>query len=255
MAKIVAAHASELAARYGMEIMGGYGFAMEYPMQRHFRDHRQMMFSPISDEMAKNYIAESFGLPRSFRGARRDLHDALMGGRVRFESRIALVTGAGSGIGKAIAVALAGRGPDFVVNDMAGESVRATAAELEAAPLPSQPRRQRAPFATRGSNLRAACFAFRLVRCSSASSATSLHHSQATFPPSISIRASIARPHSSISAIIAIAPGASCRTTNSSGSRRLPPTNAPRPPPSGTTRLRFRTESAPVSSSSTTAAA
>jgi acyl-CoA dehydrogenase len=66
MAKIVAARASELAAQHGMEIMGGYGFAMEYPMQRHFRDYRQMMFSPISDEMAKNYIAESFGLPRSF---------------------------------------------------------------------------------------------------------------------------------------------------------------------------------------------
>ena len=66
MAKIVACRASELAARYGMEIMGGYGFAMEYDMQRHFRDYKQMMFSPISDEMAKNYIAESFGLPRSF---------------------------------------------------------------------------------------------------------------------------------------------------------------------------------------------
>jgi acyl-CoA dehydrogenase len=39
---------------------------MEYDMQRHFRDYKQMMFSPISDEMAKNYIAESFGLPRSF---------------------------------------------------------------------------------------------------------------------------------------------------------------------------------------------
>jgi hypothetical protein len=24
------------------------------------------MFSPISDEMAKNYIAQSFGLPRSY---------------------------------------------------------------------------------------------------------------------------------------------------------------------------------------------
>lgn len=66
MAKIVACRASELAARYGMEIMGGYGFTMEYDMQRHFRDYKQMMFSPISDEMARNYIAEQFGLPRSF---------------------------------------------------------------------------------------------------------------------------------------------------------------------------------------------
>lgn len=66
MAKIAACRASELAALHGMEILGGYGFAMEYDMQRHFRDYKQMKFSPISDEMAKNYIAESFGLPRSF---------------------------------------------------------------------------------------------------------------------------------------------------------------------------------------------
>ncbi len=66
MAKIVACRASELAALHGMEILGGYGFTMEFDMQRHFRDYKQMKFSPISDEMAKNYIAESFGLPRSF---------------------------------------------------------------------------------------------------------------------------------------------------------------------------------------------
>ena len=66
MAKLVACRASELAARYGMEILGGYGVTMEYDMQRHFRDYKQMMFSPISDEMSKNYIAQSFGLPRSY---------------------------------------------------------------------------------------------------------------------------------------------------------------------------------------------
>ena len=66
MAKIVACRASELAALHGMEILGGYGFTMEFDMPRHFRDYKQMKFSPISDEMAKNYIAESFGLPRSF---------------------------------------------------------------------------------------------------------------------------------------------------------------------------------------------
>ena len=66
MAKIVACRASELAALHGMEILGGYGFTMEFDMQRYFRDYKQMKFSPISDEMAKNYIAESFGLPRSF---------------------------------------------------------------------------------------------------------------------------------------------------------------------------------------------
>jgi alkylation response protein AidB-like acyl-CoA dehydrogenase len=66
MAKIVACRASEKAALYGMEILGGYGFTMEYDMQRHFRDYKQMMFSPISDEMSMNYIAQSFGLPKSY---------------------------------------------------------------------------------------------------------------------------------------------------------------------------------------------
>lgn len=66
MAKIVACRASEKAALYGMEIFGGYGFTMEYDIQRHFRDYKQMMFSPISHEMSKNYIAQSFGLPKSY---------------------------------------------------------------------------------------------------------------------------------------------------------------------------------------------
>ncbi len=66
MAKIVACKASELAALHGMEILGGYGVTTEYDMQRHFRDYKQMMFSPISDEMSKNHIAQSFGLPRSY---------------------------------------------------------------------------------------------------------------------------------------------------------------------------------------------
>lgn len=66
MAKISACRASEKAALWGMEILGGYGFTMEYDMQRHFRDFKQMMFSPISDEMSKNYIAQSYGLPKSF---------------------------------------------------------------------------------------------------------------------------------------------------------------------------------------------
>ncbi len=66
MAKIVACRASQKAALSGMEILGGYGYTMEYDMQRHFRDYKQMMFSPISDEMSMNYIAQSFGLPRSY---------------------------------------------------------------------------------------------------------------------------------------------------------------------------------------------
>ena len=66
MAKIVAGRASEKAAILGMEILGGYGYTMEYDMQRYFRDYKQMIFSPISDEMAKNMIMQFMGLPKSW---------------------------------------------------------------------------------------------------------------------------------------------------------------------------------------------
>ncbi|MCB8817847.1 acyl-CoA dehydrogenase family protein [Desulfosporosinus shakirovi] len=66
MAKLVAGRASEIAAIKGTEILGGYGVCMEYSMQRHFRDYKQMIFSPISDEMAKNMIAQWTGLPKSY---------------------------------------------------------------------------------------------------------------------------------------------------------------------------------------------
>lgn len=66
MAKIVAARASEYCAIKGMEIMGGYGYAMEYDMQRYFRDYKQMVFAPITDEMAVNVLARMLGLPKSY---------------------------------------------------------------------------------------------------------------------------------------------------------------------------------------------
>ncbi len=66
MAKIVAARASEKAATWGMEILGGYGYTMEYDMQRYFRDYKQMAFAPISDEMAKNMIMQFMGYPKSW---------------------------------------------------------------------------------------------------------------------------------------------------------------------------------------------
>ena len=66
MAKIVAGRASEKAAILGMEILGGYGYTMDFDMQRYFRDYKQMIFSPISDEMAKNMIMQFMGLPKSW---------------------------------------------------------------------------------------------------------------------------------------------------------------------------------------------
>jgi len=66
MAKVVASRASEKAVIWGMEILGGYGYTMEYDMQRYFRDYKQMVFSPITDEMAKNMMMQFMGYPKSW---------------------------------------------------------------------------------------------------------------------------------------------------------------------------------------------
>ena len=66
MAKIMASRASEKAAIWGMEILGGYGYTMEYDMQRYFRDYKQGVFSPITDEMAMNMMTKFMGLPQSW---------------------------------------------------------------------------------------------------------------------------------------------------------------------------------------------
>jgi len=49
-----------------MEIFAGAGVMMESDIQRYFRDARQFTFAPVSNEMARNFIGELLGLPRSF---------------------------------------------------------------------------------------------------------------------------------------------------------------------------------------------
>lgn len=66
MAKLVSSEMAFKAATRGLDILGGYGVSMEYDMQRYFRDSRQCTFSPISNEMVRNSIAEYYGLPRSY---------------------------------------------------------------------------------------------------------------------------------------------------------------------------------------------
>jgi acyl-CoA dehydrogenase len=66
MAKVVASEACFAGADRGMQVMGGYGYATEFDMQRYWRDMRLYRVAPINNEMARNMIAESFGLPRSF---------------------------------------------------------------------------------------------------------------------------------------------------------------------------------------------
>jgi acyl-CoA dehydrogenase len=66
MAKMFASDCAVKVTDMGMRIMAGYGFTMEYDMQRYFRDARQYVFAPITNEMSKNFIAEKFGLPKSY---------------------------------------------------------------------------------------------------------------------------------------------------------------------------------------------
>lgn len=66
MAKIVASEHAGRAADLGIQILGGIGYAAETDMQRYWRDARLYRIGPITNEMARNLVAESFGLPRSF---------------------------------------------------------------------------------------------------------------------------------------------------------------------------------------------
>ena len=50
-----------------MQLLGGYGYTREVPLQRWFRDGRLWCFSPLTNEMVRNRIGEQYlGLPRSY---------------------------------------------------------------------------------------------------------------------------------------------------------------------------------------------
>jgi alkylation response protein AidB-like acyl-CoA dehydrogenase len=66
MAKVIASEYATKAADLGIQILGGMGYAQETDMQRYWRDVRLYRIGPITNEMGRNLIAESFGLPRSF---------------------------------------------------------------------------------------------------------------------------------------------------------------------------------------------
>jgi alkylation response protein AidB-like acyl-CoA dehydrogenase len=66
MAKVVCSEYAVRAADLGIQILGGMGYSAETDMQRYWRDARLLRIGPISNEMARNMIAEALGLPRSF---------------------------------------------------------------------------------------------------------------------------------------------------------------------------------------------
>ena len=66
MAKVVASEQVALGAERGLRVLGGYGYSLEYDMQRYWRDMMLYRVAPINNQMGLNFIAESLGLPRSF---------------------------------------------------------------------------------------------------------------------------------------------------------------------------------------------
>ena len=67
MAKLLAADASWEAANVAMQTHGGYGFAVEYDIERKFRETRLYQIAPISTNLILSYIAEHvLDLPRSY---------------------------------------------------------------------------------------------------------------------------------------------------------------------------------------------
>jgi acyl-CoA dehydrogenase len=67
MAKLLAADASWAAADMCLQTHGGYGFAIEYDIERKFRETRLYQVAPISTNLILSNIATHIlGLPRSF---------------------------------------------------------------------------------------------------------------------------------------------------------------------------------------------
>jgi acyl-CoA dehydrogenase len=67
MAKYLAADASWEAANVALQTFGGYGFAMDYDIERKFRETRLYQVAPVSTNLILSYVAEHvLGLPRSY---------------------------------------------------------------------------------------------------------------------------------------------------------------------------------------------
>jgi alkylation response protein AidB-like acyl-CoA dehydrogenase len=62
IAKLLAAEAYVKAANVGMQVMGGFGYNMDFDMQRHFRDARAATIAAGTSELQRNIIAGQIGL-------------------------------------------------------------------------------------------------------------------------------------------------------------------------------------------------
>jgi alkylation response protein AidB-like acyl-CoA dehydrogenase len=62
MAKLLAAETYVKTTEAGMQVMGGYGYNMEFDMQRHFRDARVATVAAGTSQIQRNLIAAQMGL-------------------------------------------------------------------------------------------------------------------------------------------------------------------------------------------------
>jgi acyl-CoA dehydrogenase len=67
MAKYLASEASWAAANAAVDTYGGFGFAVEYDIERKFRETRLYQVAPINNNLVLAYVAQRvLGLPRSY---------------------------------------------------------------------------------------------------------------------------------------------------------------------------------------------
>ncbi|HEX6492820.1 MAG TPA: acyl-CoA dehydrogenase family protein [Candidatus Dormibacteraeota bacterium] len=67
MAKYLASEAAWEAANAAMTAFGGYGLAVEYDIERKFRETRLMMVAPVSNNLVLAHVGEHIlGMPRSY---------------------------------------------------------------------------------------------------------------------------------------------------------------------------------------------
>ncbi|MBX5493563.1 MAG: acyl-CoA/acyl-ACP dehydrogenase, partial [Chloroflexi bacterium] len=67
LAKLLAAQAAWEAANVCLDIHGGYGFAVEYDVERKFRETRLFSVAPVNNNLVLAYLGQHvLGLPRSY---------------------------------------------------------------------------------------------------------------------------------------------------------------------------------------------
>ncbi len=60
--KLYACEAYKAVADMGLQVLGGYGYTMEYDLQRHYRESRLGVIGAGTSDIQRNIIARTMGL-------------------------------------------------------------------------------------------------------------------------------------------------------------------------------------------------